>query len=185
MSTKKTKRRARRTKLLIISCSLNAQSHSRLLAESAATLAGKKHDVELVDLRHYELPHCDGDVSQSHPNSLALASKIKKASCILLAVPVYNYAVSSAAKNVIECTGSAWDDKVVGFLVAAGGKTSMMSVLPLANSMMLDFRCIITPQIVYADKSAFTQNQLTSDDITQRITKLVAQTTALSKSISR
>jgi NAD(P)H-dependent FMN reductase len=98
---------------------------------------------------------------------------------------VYNYAVSSAAKNVIECTGSAWDDKVVGFLVAAGGKTSMMSVLPLANSMMLDFRCIITPQIVYADKSAFTQNQLTSDDITQRITKLVAQTTALSKSISR
>jgi NAD(P)H-dependent FMN reductase len=181
-STKKTKRRPRRAKLLIISCSLNPQSRSRLLAEYAATLAmKKKHDVELVDLRHFELPLCDGESAFTHANSLALASKIKQASAILLAVPVYNYNVSAAAKNLIECTGSAWDDKVVGFLVAAGGKMSYMAILPLANSLLLDFRCLITPQIVYADKSAFTTNQLTSEDITQRVANLLTQMTALAK----
>lgn len=183
--TKKTRRRARKTKLLIISCSLNPQSRSRLLAECAAKFARKKHTVELVDLRHFELPHCDGDLAESHATSLALASKIKQASCILLAVPVYNYNVSAAAKNLIECTGSAWDDKVVGFLMAAGGKMSYMAILPLANSMLLDFRCIVTPQIVYADKTAFSDNQLTSDDISKRIASLIEQMTALAKAVSR
>jgi FMN reductase len=36
-------------------------------------------------------------------------------------------------------------NKVVGFLCAAGGKSSYMSVMRLANSLMLDFRCLIIP----------------------------------------
>ena len=39
---------------------------------------------------------------------------------IVLATPVYNYHVSAATKNLIELTGSAWEDKLVGFLCAAG-----------------------------------------------------------------
>jgi FMN reductase len=39
--------------------------------------------------------------------------------------------------------------KTVGFLISAGGHGSYMSVMPFANSLMLDFRCWIVPRFVY------------------------------------
>jgi len=49
-------------------------------------------------------------------------------------------------KNMIELTGSAWEDKIVGFLCAAGGHASYMSVMAYAiYSLMLDFVRIIPP----------------------------------------
>ena len=69
---------------------------------------------------------------------------------MIVAAPVYNYDVSASAKNMIELTGNAWEDKMVGFLCAAGGMSSYMSVMAYANSLMLDFRCVIIPRFVYA-----------------------------------
>ena len=43
----------------------------------------------------------------------------RAADAILLAVPIYNYDVNAAAKNLVEHTGSAWENKIVGFLAAA------------------------------------------------------------------
>jgi len=74
----------------------------------------------------------------------------------LLAGPIYNYDFSAAAKNFVELTGAdCWSGKVVGFLAAAGGGASYLSVLSLANSLMVDFRCVIIPRFVYADGGAF------------------------------
>ena len=65
------------------------------------------------------------------------------------------YDLNAAAKNFIELTGRAWTNKVVGFICAAGGKGSYMSVTSFMNSLMLDFRCIIIPRFVYTDASGF------------------------------
>ena len=86
--------------------------------------------------------------NMSTPSACERKSCLRKA--ILLATPIYNYDVSAAAKNMVELTGSAWRDKTVGFICAAGGTSSYMSVMGLANSLMLDFRCIILPRFVYA-----------------------------------
>ncbi len=56
---------------------------------------------------------------------------------------------------MIELAGSAWEDKIVGFLCAAGGMSSYMSVMAYANSLMLDFRCVIIPRFVYATGDIF------------------------------
>ena len=79
----------------------------------------------------------------------------------MIATPIYNYNVSSSAKNLVELTGKAWTDKVVGFLCAAGGRGSYMGCMGLANSLMLDFRSLILPRFVYAtgDPFAGEQNQ--------------------------
>ena len=44
--------------------------------------------------------------------------------------------------------GRAFTGKPVGFVCAAGGRSSYMAVLGLANSLMLDFRCLIVPRFV-------------------------------------
>ena len=111
----------------------------------------KNTNLELIDSRNYELPLCDGDESSDTLQVQELKTKIRNAQGILIATPVYNYNINAALKNLIELTGSAWTDKVVGFICSAGGKNSYMSVMSLANSLMLDFRSIIIPRFVYSD----------------------------------
>ena len=122
------------------------------MAEYVLThLEAEKVNIELIDLRNYDLPLCDGDESSDTLQVQELKTKIRNAQGILIATPVYNYNINAALKNLIELTGSAWTDKVVGFICLAGGKNSYMSVMSLANSLMLDFRSIIIPRFVYSD----------------------------------
>ena len=131
---------------LVISSSLNPQSRSRLLALIALnTLEHMETSVDWLDLAEHSIPLCDGDSTYKNSKVKELKEKIQNAKGIVLAVPIYNFDVNAAAKNLIELTGEAWTNKVVGFLCAAGGKSSYMSVMSLANSLMLDFRCLIIP----------------------------------------
>ena len=137
-------------------------------------MLSEKHKTEWLDLREVELPHCDGDAAYGHPNVAMVARKISEASCILFAVPIYNFASGSSAKNLIELTGRAWTDKTVGFLCAAGGKSSYMSVMGIANSLMLDFRSLIIPRFVYADGSSFSDESINDTALQSRIEELVS-----------
>jgi len=165
--------------VLVISTSLNPESNSRILAEKAFETLKQKGSAEYIDLRDFPLPICDGDAAYGDPNVSKLAHKIKAAQAILLAVPIYNYSFSSSAKNLIELTGQSWNDKIVGFLCAAGGKSSYMSIIGLANSLMLDFRCLINPRFVYSDGSAFDNGTINDAEIITRIEELVKSTIAL------
>lgn len=169
--------------ITIISCSLNPDSRSRVLANAAAEIL-RKHEakVQLLDLREHPLAMCDGelcDVKAVAP----LRDAILNADAILLAVPIYNYDVNAAAKNLVEQTGSAWEGKVVGFLCAAGGHGSYMSVMSLANSLMLDFRCVIVPRFVYAVGKDFDGEEIASPKIRERIDQLCAETARLAKAL--
>ena len=167
--------------ITIISCSLNPDSRSRVLANAAAEIL-RKHEatVQLLDLREHPLAMCDGESC----DALAVAplrEAIQSADAILLAVPIYNYDVNAAAKNLVEQTGSAWEGKLVGFLCAAGGHGSYMSVMSFANSLMLDFRCLIVPRFVYAVGKDFTGDEISSPKIRERVEQLCAETVRLAK----
>lgn len=158
--------------ILIISSSLSSQSRSRQLAEySHKQLQAAGARVEFVDLREFTLPLCDGEETYSHPAVKQLSAMVESAHGILVATPIYNYDVNAALKNMVELTGRYWTDKVVGFMCSAGGKTSYMSILSLANSLMLDFRSIIIPRFVYINGSRSAESFL-EDDIKERIDKL-------------
>lgn len=160
---------------LIISCSLNPHSRSHILAQAARTrLAQAGVEVDLVDMRDVPLPYCDGDSIYDDPAVLDMSRRIQEADGILVATPIYNYDVNSVAKNLLEVTGSAWTDKIVGFLCAAGGRTSYMSVMPFANSLMLDFRCIILPRFVFATEVAFHGHEIVDDFILERLDDVTA-----------
>jgi FMN reductase len=160
-------------KLLIISCSLSTSSHSAVMAARLAEAAGGLgDDCELVDLRTFPLPFCDAGASYEDANAGTLTGKVAEADAVCLAVPIYNYDVGGAARNLIAMTGSAWNNKIVGLVAAAGGQSSYMSIMPIANSLMLDFRCVIVPRYVYASRSSFADGQLVDEKIDERLTRL-------------
>ncbi|KAA3600451.1 MAG: NADPH-dependent oxidoreductase [Calditrichaeota bacterium] len=164
---------------IIFSCSLNPNSKSYILAKTTyEVLKEQNHNVELIDLRNFELPFCNGtDIPKSHPNVRMLQGKIETADGILIAVPIYNFDINSALKNLVELTGRVWSEKTLGFLCSAGGFASYMSVMSFANSMMLDFRCLIIPRIVYATGSAFENGVVVDQTILERIDQLVRRFT--------
>lgn len=170
--------------ILIVSASLNADSNSRRLAQEAQrVLEQEGHAVRLVDLREHPLPLCDGGAAYGHPSVAALRAAFAEAAGVIVATPIYNYDGNAALKNLVELTGRAWENKVVGFLCAAGGTASYMSIMPLANSLMLDFRCVIVPRFVYATDVAFANGELTDADQIRRVGELARAVVRLGEAL--
>lgn len=166
--------------LLIISSSLNSDSNSRLLAAEAQRVVEREgQPSSLLDLRDFPLPLCDGGPSYGHPNVARVAELLAKADSVLVATAIYNYDANAALKNLIELTGGGWENKAVGFLCAAGGMSSYMSIMSVANSLMLDFRSVIVPRFVYATGDAFKNGVITDPNILQRVAELARATARL------
>jgi FMN reductase len=160
---------------LIISCSRSPSSRSRALAKvTFAHLTRMTRSGEFIDVAKLDLPLCDADTCYGVPAVQEISRKIKVARGIIVATPIYNYDVNAVAKNLLELTGQAWVNKVVGLICAAGGHGSYMSVMPFANSLMLDFRCFILPRFVYAPKSTADDEFFGDTAINQRADELAA-----------
>ncbi len=171
--------------ILVLSSSLHPDSRSRILATACLErLTAIGRDAVLFDLAATPLPPCDGHSAYSHANVSALDQLIRAAEAIIIASPVYNYDVNAAAKNAVELTGRAWTGKVVSMMLAAGGQGSYMSAMGLANSLMLDFRCIIVPRFIYATGDSFEGNQLADDAIQTRVNQLVTETLHISDALA-
>jgi len=170
---------------LVLSTSLNPKSRSRVLAREAhAQLQSCSDDVLLYDLQDVSLPLCDGGACYGDAEVQRLGGLVQSAQGIIVATPVYNYDVSATAKNVVELTGKAWTDTVVGFVCAAGGGVSYMAVMGLANSLMLDFRSFVLPKFVFATGKAFDENnELIDEDIIERIDELAGTLVRVSSAL--
>ena len=150
----------------------------------AKSLENSIDNIEFFDLQDNPLPMCDGDKCYDLPEVLEFREKVKNADGIIMATPIYNFNVSSGAKNIVELGGSMLYDKIFGFMCAAGGRNGYMSVMSLANSLMLYFRCYIIPKFVYATKHDFENGKITNSDIKERIKELGAEVVRVSKSLN-
>jgi FMN reductase len=162
--------------ILLISGSLNPASRSRILVRATEhALQSLGVETRFLDLRDYPLPLCDGNAAYEDPSVEELSGIIRQANAVLIGIPVYNFDINAAVKNLVELTGSAWENQVVGFLCAAGGRSSYMSVMNFANDLMLDFRCLIIPRFIYAVGGDFSGEAVGNVDIQERIGQLAQE----------
>src|SRR5436189_5191403 len=169
---------------LVLTTSGNPDRNSRRMAQIAFDWLKKaKLNCEWLDISKLDLPFCDADACYNHPAAQKLTAAVENADGSIVATPVYNYDVAAAAKNMVELTGSAWEDKVVGFLCAAGGMGSYMSVMSFANSLMLDFRCLIIPRFVYATGDSFNGDTFTDTKVVKRIGQVAAELVRVTKGV--
>ncbi len=158
---------------LVLAGSLRAVSRSRALAHALLDFyRSRLLSARLLDLRELSLPFCDAGDAYENPSVIECSEIILAARVVILATPIYNFDVSAAVKNLIELTGDSWENKVVGFLCAAGGRSSYMSVMALANSLILDFRCLIIPRFVYVTSEDLADNLEISDAVRNRVCQL-------------
>lgn len=170
---------------LVISCNLKPHSRTRILArQTFDVLCEWNEPVDLVDLQDYAsaLERDDAD----DPEIQELSAKIAAADSVLLATPIYHFDVGSTTKHLIELTTKAWKHKVVGILGTAAGRRNYMALTGLANSLMLEFHCLIVPYFVVATPESFDGDVLTGsralrrmDDLTRTASQWAAAAAAM------
>ncbi len=162
----------------MISISGGKPSKSRKLAEHAAAALAQADPggkIGWLDFAEEPLPPFSGADTWSHPHVVAAKQRIAAADALVIATPVYNYTLPSAAKSLIELTGEAWEEKIVGFLCTAGGSHSYMAAMGFANCLMLDYRCLILPRFVYATGDAFSETgELAGEAIHARLVQFAS-----------
>ena len=160
-------------KVTIIATSLSENSKSQFIARAAeAELSRRGITSELFDLRELDLPLAGSNASWGSEDANRLSAAVESSSHVLFAVPVYCYDVNATAKNVIELIGRSFTKKIIAFACSAGGVFSYMSVMGMANHMMLDFRSVIVPRFLYVDPSGWEEDQLTPE-IENRLKRLI------------
>jgi len=158
-------------KIAIISTSLAAESHSRILCRHASEFAaGKGIDAVLVDLQDYRvLPYgMRGSVGLEE-----IEVELDGAEAFIIGFPLYNFNMNATLKALLERCGSCFEEKLVGIMCAAGGRSSYLSVMSITQSLMLDFRSWIVPRYVYAVKSDFADGRLKNDKVRLRVEELL------------
>jgi NAD(P)H-dependent FMN reductase len=169
--------------VLIIHTNLAENSKTAYLAGLLqGDLAAQGADVIVVDLAVATLPFCDGTTCYKDPRVHEVTALVKSCAAAVWVSPIYNYDLNAAAKNFLELTNQAWAEKVVGFVVQAGGARSYMAPMAFANSLMLDHRCRIVPRFVYIEREDFSGSVLAADgEPRQRLVRLARELLAQSK----
>ncbi len=162
-----------RPHIVIVSSSLDPNSRSAVIARIClGKLERRNVPTTFIDLQETKLPPFDNDTVYAAPEYADLHAKIATSDGLLLCTPIYNWSVSAELKRLIEATGStppdgskrgAWFDKVVTFAGAAGLPHSAMAFGGLAQSLMLDFRCVINPYQLYLHNRHWTETGPTGE----------------------
>ena len=152
----------------------------------------KDSEVRFVTLKDYPLTGVNLHKPQKSEVYRKLHEFVKEADGLVLASPVYNWGCSAELKRFIEIVGttppdgnlqSPFFDKVVAFVNSAGLPHSYMAFSGLAMSLMLDFKCIISPYNVYVTDQDWEIGNL-SQSTRNRVTKsmeVILQLTSLLK----
>tara|TARA_E500000178_G_C16659541_1_gene590010 strand:+ start:62 stop:565 length:504 start_codon:yes stop_codon:yes gene_type:complete len=167
---------------------MNKDSKSLFITDLIIKKINEKNDSkinsDLILLSQFDIPLCNGNNHLNNKTVLDLNHKINQSDGILIFTPIYNYNINSALKNLIEMTGNAWKEKILAFVCIAGGEKSYMSVMSLANSLMLDHRCVIIPRFVYVTGTDFISDSKLNDNIMTRINGLVDDLIKFVKSLT-
>ena len=123
-------------------------------------------------------------VATENRRVVSIAEKIKSASGVILATPVYNYSICSEAKKLSRTHWSGVERNACGgFCVRREAQGSYMAIMHLANSLMLDFRTFVLPRFVYATGESFAGSEITDNDLLDRIGQFANEMNRVSKAL--
>jgi FMN reductase len=178
-------------KILVVSSSHAPESRSEKLARLCEEHLRPSAEVRFVTLKDHPLHAADLENPLASAAYRTLHAFVAESDALVLASPIYNWGCCAELKRFVEVIGttprdgsvrSPFFDKVVAFVNSAGLPHSYMAFSSLATSLMLDFKCIISPFNVYAtnrDWESGTLGQAATERLTKSMDVLLQLTTLL------
>jgi FMN reductase len=135
-------------KILGIGGSLRQGSYTYQALEHALSKVREwKAEADLIDLRQYQLPFCDGSSAYpDYPDVERFRRQVQSASGLILATPEYHGSVSGVLKNALDLLSEEHvKGKVVALMAVVGGVHSTNAI----NTLRLICRhlhCWVLPE---------------------------------------
>lgn len=165
-------------RILVVSTALRPGSRTALVAQRLVhACATQGAEAALFDLAANPLPLCDGGSCYQDPAVHAATARVREAAAVAFCFPVYNHQANAAAKNFMEVTNDGWDGKVIGLVATGGTDRSFLAPLSLANSLMVDHRCVVVPRFVFVTPQNFASDGTLAADgeIASRLSDLARE----------
>lgn len=95
--------------VVVISSSLRVNSNSEIFAKEFIKGAEKNNNVELINLKDYEINYCKGCLACQSTGKCVIndgvkeiMEKVKKADVVVFSTPIYYYSVSGQLKTLLD-----------------------------------------------------------------------------------
>ena len=98
-----------RKNVVVISSSLRVNSNSEILAKEFVKGAKRNSNVELINLKDYEIQYCKGCLACQNTGRCVIddgvkdiIDKVKNADVIVFTTPIYYYSISGQLKTLLD-----------------------------------------------------------------------------------
>jgi NAD(P)H-dependent FMN reductase len=160
--------------VVAVAGSLREHSYTRAaLSRALAAAEAAGGDVDMLDLREFDLPPLNPDVDDQGDGS-AFTRRVRTADSVLLGTPMYHGSYSGVLKNAVDyCGFEEFEGKTVGLLGVAGGSFPITALDHLRSvCRALDAWVLPHQAAVPRASSAFDDGELVDDAIDERVATL-------------
>jgi FMN reductase len=160
-------------KIVGIGGSLRPNSYTHLALQTAAQrLEALGAEVEIIDLRQWQLPFCNGGKEYSeYPDVQRLRDTVRNTDGLILATPEYHGGVSGVLKNALDLLSfDELSGKVTGLISVLGGQSNSNALNDLRLIVRWVHGWVIPEQIAVGQAySAFNpEGKLLDEKLSQR-----------------
>ncbi|WP_299521719.1 NADPH-dependent FMN reductase [Winogradskyella sp.] len=154
------------------------QSSKTLLAVKTSLNYAKAYDetveTEVVNVSEYNVQFCDArDPAKYEGDSKLLIDKIISADALIFGTPMYRGTYTGILKNLFDLIpNDAILGKPVGLIATGGSDHHYLALEHELKPLLGFFLAIVLPGVVYANNQHYTNGELSSDEIKDKLKQL-------------
>jgi FAD reductase [NAD(P)H] len=145
-------------------------------------------EVELLDLRDYNLQFCDGrKINDYNEDTRNAIEKVLQADFYLIGSPIFNSSIPAPLKNLFDLIPpEVFRHKVMGFAANGGTYQHYLMIENQLKPIAGYLRAYVAPSYVYAQTSHFNdQNEICDEEIVMRIQDLAKELVHMQQGLGR
>lgn len=143
-------------------------------------------EVELLDLREYEVQFCDGrNPSNYNEDTKEVLEIINSADFYIMGTPIFQGSLSGPLKNLFDLINPKdLRNKVMGFIATGGTYQHYLVIENQLKPIAGFFRAFVAPGYVYVNNDHFNRdNEIIDTDVLNRITSLASEVVYMQKAL--
>lgn len=152
-------------------------SKTRVAMEHIIKYMEKEHkeiDVELADLKEYDMVFSDGRSYKDYTgDTKLLLEKIMQADGILIGMPVFQASIPGTLKNLFDLLPvDAFRNKLVGIVATAGTTKHYLVPEQHLKPILHYMHAWVIPKYVFIEEKDYTNYVITNQNVIDRLNKL-------------
>ncbi|WP_075981726.1 NADPH-dependent FMN reductase [Bacillus massilinigeriensis] len=156
-----------------------------IIVNEVLTYAKEKNpniEVELIDLRDYQVEFVDGRPFAAYNNDTqTVVNKILEADAFVIGTPIYQSSITGVLKNLFDhLPTTVFESKIVGLVSTAGSNRHFLVAETQLKPIISFFKAIIASKNVFVTNADFNkENVIIEEDIKTRLAELAEEIVTL------